>query len=160
MSSKPKKVRGEKKQGDEAAKAKPLRPAGKAPDALVTSRHGTGVVTRVGKGFSVGEVVGAGLSPRLASTWGVRLDLRRRSIIDTNVASLKSWGAHPSATKRTESRAKVIEEEIEKVGREVRKEAVRVERKAEKAEREMKVEAVKAEKAVRRKAKPKKKQES
>ena len=160
MSSKLKKVRGEKKQGDEATGAKPLRPAGKAPDALVTSRHGTGVVTRVGKGFSVGELVGAGLSPRLASAWGVRLDLRRRSIIDTNVASLKSWGAHPSATKRTESRAKVIEQEIEKVGREVRKEAVRAERKAEKAEREMKVEAVKAEKAVRRKAKPKKKQES
>lgn len=154
------KVKGEKKpEPARTPKAKPSRPAGKAPEAMVTSRHGTGVITRLGRGFSMGELVGAGLSPKLASDWGARLDLRRRSVIDSNVASLKSWGAHPSTAKSVESRAKEVEEEIEKVGREVKKEAVRVEKGAEKVEREVKEEAVKAEKAVRRKAKrkPKKK---
>ena len=157
MSSRQKKVKGEKKQEHKAPRSKPQRPTGKAPDAMVTSRHGTGFVTRVGKGFSTGELAGVGLSPKIASAWGVSLDPRRRSIIDTNVASLKSWGAHPSPTKRTESRAKEVEEEIKEVGREVKKEAVKAEKKTEKVEREIKEEAVKAEKAVRRKAKPKKK---
>ncbi|HUK80193.1 MAG TPA: ribosomal protein L13e [Nitrososphaerales archaeon] len=155
MSSRQKKIKREKQQEHKAPKEKPLRPAGKAPEAMVTSRHGTGVVTRTGKGFSMGELAGAGLSSGLASAWGVRLDPRRRSMIDTNVASLKSWGAHPSPARKAESRAKKAEEEIEKVGKEVEKEAVRVEKKAEKVEGEIKKEAAKAKEAVRRKAKKK-----
>ena len=155
MSSRQKKIKREKQQEHKTPKAKPLRPTGKAPDAMVTSRHGTGVVTRTGKGFSMSELAGAGLSPDLASAWGVRLDPRRRSMIDTNVASLKSWGAHPSPARKAESRAKKAEEEIEKVGKEVEKEAVRVEKKAEKVEGEIKKKAAKAKKAVRRKAKKK-----
>jgi ribosomal protein L13E len=162
------KVKEEKKQEPaKTPKAKPARPTGKAPEAMVTSRHGTGFVTRLGKGFSSGELAGAGLSPKLASDWGARLDLRRRSVVDSNVASLKSWGTHPGTAKRTESRVKEVEEEIEKVGREVKKEAVKVEKEAvkvgkeaEKVEREVKEEAVKAEKAVRRKPKPKPKKKA
>jgi len=161
LSSRQKKATTEKKpESAPVPKARPARPVGKAPEAMVTSRHGTGVVRRLGRGFSMGELAGAGLSPNLASDWGVSLDLRRRSVIESNVSSLKNWGGHPSAARRIESKAKEVEEEIEKVGREVKKEAVRVEKEAEKVEREVKKEAVKAEKAVRRKAKPKKKAES
>jgi hypothetical protein len=127
---------------------------------MVTSRHGTGVVRRLGRGFSMGELTEAGLTRRLAGDWGVSLDLRRRSVIGSNVSALKGWGARPGASKRVESRAKEVEKEIEKVGREVKKEAVKVEKEAEKVEREVKREAVKAEKAVRRKARPKKKTKS
>jgi len=140
-----------------ADKATPIKPSSKAPEPVVTSRHGTGFVTRQGKGFSIKEVAGAGLSPQLVSKWGLRLDHRRRSVVESNVASLKSWISHPTAAKRTEGVAKEVEEEIEKVGREVKKEAIKVEKEAQKVEREVKKEAVKAEKAVRRKPKPKKK---
>ena len=158
MSSRTKKTKGEKKsETTKVAKAKPVKPSGKAPESMVTSRHGTGFVTRQGKGFSMGELAGAGLSPRLASNWGLKLDPRRRSVIESNVTSLKSWTFHPGAAKGIEGAAREVEEEIEKVGREVKKEAIKVEKEAEKVEREVKKEAVKAEKAVRRKPKPKKK---
>jgi len=156
LSSRQEKAKGETKQ-EPAKTPKPLKPTGKAPEAMVTSRHGTGVVTRLGRGFSMGELAGAELTGNLASNWGVKLDLRRRSVIDSNVQSLKSWSSHPSAARKIESRVKEVEEEIEKVGREVKKEAVKVEKEAEKVERQVKKEVVKAEKAARRKAKPKKK---
>ena len=161
MSARQRRTKTEKK--PELAKvprAKPARPTGKTPEAMVTSRHGTGVVTRLGKGFSMGELAGAGLANHQASDWGLRLDFRRRSVIDSNVASLKNWGAVPGAPARIESRVKEAEEEIEKVGREVKEEAVKVEKEAKKVERKVKEEAVRAEKAVRRKAKPKKKTKS
>jgi ribosomal protein L13E len=161
LSSRPRKAKeGKRRDTTKATKAKPMKPSGKAPEATITSRHGTGSVTRLGRGFSMGELAGAGLSRNLASEWGVRLDLRRRSVLEGNVASLKSWSAHPGTARRVEKLAKEAEEEIEKVGREVKKEAARVEKEAEKVEREVKKEAVKAEKAVRRKPKPKKKPES
>jgi ribosomal protein L13E len=160
LSSRQKKTKGERKEPAKSPKVKPVRPAGKAPEAMVTSRHRTGVVTRMGKGFSMGELAGAGLAPNRAADWGVRLDSRRRSVLDSNVASLKSWGTRPSTTKRVESRAKEVEAEIEKIGREAKKEAVKVEKEAEKVGREVEEEAVKAEKVIRRKAKPKKKAKS
>ena len=159
MSSRPKKANG-KKNTVPVRKAKPVKPSGKAPEPMVTSRHGTKFVTRQGRGFSMGELSGAGLSPNLASNWGLRLDLRRRSVVDSNVLSLRSWSSHPGTVKRAEGVTKEIEEEIEKVGRGVKKEAVKVEKEAEKVEREVKEEAVKAKKVVRRKSKPKKKKES
>jgi ribosomal protein L13E len=161
LSSRQKKVKGGKKpEPKKDMKAKPVRPPGKAPQAMVTSRHGTGSVTRLGRGFSMGELAGAGLSPNLASNWGLRLDLRRRSMVDSNVASLKGWSSHPGAAGKMEGVAKEVEEEIEKVGKEIKKEAVKVGKEAEKVEREVKEEAVKAEKTVRRKSKTKKKPES
>jgi ribosomal protein L13E len=161
LSSRPKKAKGGKKAGTtKAAEARPVKPSGKAPEAIISSRHGTGFVTRMGRGFSMGELAGAGLSRNLASNWGVRVDLRRRSVVESNVTTLRSWSSHPAAATRTKGLAKEAEEEIEKVRREVKKEAVKVEKEAEKVEREVKKEAVKAEKAVRRKPKPKKKAES
>ncbi|HXW94739.1 MAG TPA: ribosomal protein L13e [Nitrososphaerales archaeon] len=161
MSSRPKKAKEEKRaETTQTAKAEPVKPSGKAPDAVITGRHGTGFVTRLGRGFSMGELAGAGLSRNLASKWGVRLDYRRRSVVESNVSSLRSWNSHPKAVNRKEGVAKEVEEEIEKVGREVKKEAVKVKKEAEKVEREVKEEAVKAEKAVKRKSKPKKKAKS
>jgi ribosomal protein L13E len=168
LSSRQRKAKAEKKpESKKVEKARPARPSGKAPEATVTSRHGSGVVTRRGRGFSLGELAGAGLSPRLASGWGLMLDTRRRSVLDANVSSLKSWSAHPGAAKRVEGRVKEVEEEIEKVGREVKKEAIKVEkeaakveREAVKVEREAKEEVAKVEKTVRRRARPKKKEET
>jgi ribosomal protein L13E len=161
LSSRPRKAKEGKKAGQTKAKEeKPAKPSGKAPEAMVTSRHGTGLVSRLGRGFSMGELTGAGLSRSLATNWGLRLDLRRRSVVESNVASLRSWGSRPGATRRIEGTAVEVEEEIKKVGRAAKKEAIKLEKEAEKVEREVKEEAVKAEKAVRRKSKPKKKAKS
>jgi len=161
LSSRQKKAKREKKaEQTKAADAKPAKPSGKAPEAMVTSRRGTGFVTRLGRGFSMGELAGAGLSRNLASNWDLKLDLRRRSVVESNVSSLRSWGSHHEAAKKKEGVAREVEEEIEKVGREVKKEAIKVEKEAEKVEREVKEEAVKAEKTVRRKSKPRKKADS
>jgi large subunit ribosomal protein L13e len=148
---------------DTTPKAKELwpRPAGKAPQAMVSARHGTGVVIREGRGFSVGELSDAGLSPQLASRWGLKLDYRRRTVIRGNVDSLRSWGSHATLGKKGQRRTKKVEEELEKVGREVEREAVKAEKEIVKAEKEVREEVVKAEKAVRRrtrKAKPKKRE--
>ena len=172
MSSRPKKGAAVKK--PEAAKAKrekPIRPAGKLPEANVSSRHGTSFVTRPGRGFSLGEVTEAGMGPRLAARWGIHVDARRRSVIKGNVDSLTKWGGHQVRVKRAEGKIKAVEEEVEKVAREVKEEAVLVEKEAVKIEKEVKREAVgagkavereaeKAEKAVKRRARPKKKAES
>ncbi len=135
------------------------RPTGKPPEATVVARHGTGVVTRLGRGFSMGELAEVGLAPRLASRWGVRLDVRRRSVLERNVNSLKQWGTHAAAGKRAEGRIKRAEQELAKVGEEVEKElkkgAAEVEKEAAKVEKEAKKEAVRAEKAVKTRARPK-----
>jgi len=158
LSSREKKTKGKKKaEPAKVAKATPVKPTGKAPEAMITSRHGTGVVTRLGRGFSMAELAGAGLPRTLALKWGLRLDLRRRSVVENNVSSLKSWTSHPRVERRTEGVAREVEEEIEKVGKEVKKGAVKVEKEAKKVEREAKEEAVKAEKVVKRKSKQKKK---
>jgi len=152
LSSKPKKVEPEK------ATERPVRPPGKVPEAMVIARHGQGEVTRVGRGFSWGELSGASLSPRLALSWGVRLDSRRRSTLQKNVESLKGWAVHGREARKPERRAKELEEEVEKVAKVVKKEAVKAEKEVAKVEKEVKKEAVRAKKAVKRKtAKPKKK---
>jgi len=163
LSSRQKKEKPERKGAQRTVTEQLARPSGKAPDAMVTSRHGQGVVTREGRGFSLGELTGASLTPRLASGWGVRFDPRRRSTLGGNVDSLKAWAAH-AATVRKESHAKELVEDVEKVERAVKKGAARAEKEAVKVETEVKEEARKAEKAVKRKvtkkAKPKKKTES
>ena len=68
------------------------RPVRSPPEAMVTARHGSGMVERHAKGFSRREVQGAGLSPRLVAKWGVKLDARRRSALEGNVAMLRQWG--------------------------------------------------------------------
>lgn len=142
------------------------RPTGRAPAAMVVARHGEGAVTRPGRGYSLGELSNAVLAPRLASKWGVRVDIRRRSVLDGNVSLLRNWQSHPGAKSRVEGEVKKIEEELEKVGREVEKEAVKAGREVKKeaaevkeevakVEEEVKKEGAKAEKAVKAKTKPK-----
>ena len=156
MSSKPKKSK--KKEPEPIPKEAPSHPTGKVPEAAVSSRHGTEMVTRLGRGFSLGELSSAGLPPRLASQWGVRVDYRRRSVLDGNVSALKSWGGHMAPLKKPEGRVKKIEEEIEKVEKEVEKEAVEVKKEVVKIEKAAKKEASKAEKAVKAKVEKPKKQ--
>jgi hypothetical protein len=122
---------------------------------MVVARHGTGSVTRQGRGFSAGELLGAGLDRMLASGWGLRVDTRRRSVLESNVESLKHWGSRTAREKRGEGRVKRAEEQLVTIERGVKREAVVVEKKIAKAEKGVKKEAVKAEKAVRKKARPK-----
>ncbi len=127
MSSKPKKTADKPvKEHSEA----PARPAGKAPVAMVESRHETGMVTRPGRGFSLGELSGAGVNPRLAASWGIRVDYRRRSVLDGNVKSLKGRGV-PQPAKRAPPAAKRAEEEAVKVEHVAKKEPVKVKEQAE-----------------------------
>ena len=86
------------------------RPVGGAPEPMVTARHGEGEVTRVGRGFSMGELTGASLTPRLASSWGVRLDARRRSTLQSNVESLKGWAARAGTSKKEGREKEIVEE--------------------------------------------------
>ena len=128
---------------------------------MVAARHGTGTVTRVGRGFSLGELSEGGLTPALAAKWGVRIDSRRRSVLGGNIGALRTW--HATGTRATiEREMKGMEEELEKVGGELEKEAAAAEREVVKAAKEVKKEAKKAEKAVKEKvekpkARPKKK---
>lgn len=137
------------------------RTKGKVPEAVVSTRHGTELISRQGRGFSLGELSGAGLTPRLASESGVRVDVRRRSVLEGNVESLKAWGGHRAAAKKQVGRVKKVEEELEKVGKEVEKEAVKAEKEVVRVEKAAKKKVAKAEKAVKAKvekpkAKPKK----
>ncbi len=157
MSTKPKKkTSGEPKPMEKQPGEGPKRPSGRVPEAMVSSRHGTGMVTRLGRGFSFGELSSAGLAPGLASEWGARVDARRRSILDGNVDSLKGWAGHAAQAKKAEGRVKKVEAELAKMEKEVEKEAAEVKEEVVKAEKAVKKEAARAEKAVKAKVeKPK-----
>ena len=157
MSSKPR-----RKSKELVAKAPieaPRRPSGRIPEAFVFSRRGTDMVNRSGRGFSRGELSGAGLAPRLATDWGVRTDVRRRSVLEGNVESLKTWTASQEPVRKAEGRVKKIEEELVRVEREVKKEGIEAKAETVKVAREVRREATKAEKAVKAKVgKPRAKQ--
>ena len=136
-------------------RAEPSRPPGHPPLPMVAARHGTGMVTRRGKGFSSGELQQVGLPHSLALRWGVMMDQRRRSVLEGNVAALRSW--HTLGAKAVVGReVKAVEEGIKGAGEEVERELIAAEKEVVKAEKAVKKEAKKAEKAVRLKvAKPK-----
>lgn len=137
------------------------KPRGAVPVAFVSARHEAGMVSRPGRGFSLGELTAAQLPFNLARRWGLRLDLRRRSTIGGNVASIKTWaaGARPA---RAEGEVKRLEGELVKVEKEVKKEvkkeAAKVRKEAKKVEREVaeKVEKPLRKRPSRKKAAPKK----
>ncbi|MDE1858439.1 MAG: ribosomal protein L13e [Thaumarchaeota archaeon] len=133
-----------------ATRASLGRPRGRAPEAMVMSRHETEMVSRRGKGFSLGELAGAGVAPRLAAKWGASIDPRRRSVIEANVGSLKEWRSHavPEAVKEP----KAVEAKVEEGVKKVEKEAVAV---GKEAARVVKKEAKKAEVAAKGKAEKK-----
>ncbi len=158
MSSKPKKSE-KRKLPEVPVEEGPKRPAGRVPEAMVSSRNGTEMVTRQGRGFSLGELSGAGLARGMASEWRVRVDVRRRSVLDGNVSALRGWKVQPVPPKKPEGRVKKVEEELVKVEKEVEKEAVELKEEAVKVEKAAKKRAAKAEKAVKAKVeKPKTKQ--
>ena len=123
------------------------RPSGRTPMAMVTARHGTGTITRPGRGFSLGELSGSGLPRPLAERWRVRVDPRRRSVLEGNVAALKSWHS-TGAGAAVEKEARAVEEELKGAEEEVEREAVAAAEEVVKAEKAVKREAKKAEKAV------------
>ena len=127
------------------------RPAGKVPEPMVISRHGTGTIPRRGKGFSLGELSGAGIAPRTASSWGARIDVRRRSVLEGNVSSLKAWRSHASAATVVRRETKALESEVAGVEKEVEVAAEVVEEEVAKVEKAVKKEAKKAETKVKEK---------
>lgn len=156
LSSKPRKKRSEPKaEPVDARKEAPRRPSGKVPEATVQARHAAGFVTRRGKGFSYGELSGAGLPAGLASRWGLSIDARRRSVLRVNEDSLRHWGSHLGLESKPEGRVRRVEQEVEKVMKEVSEEAEEVKEEVVKVEKEVKKEAAKAGKAVRARARPK-----
>jgi ribosomal protein L13E len=103
---KPQKVAAKKRRAEdepkpmkeEVAQTKPeeiARPKGPAPHALVSSRLGGKMIERQGRGFSIGEMEGAELSPAKALGWHLSLDIRRRTVLDGNVLALKKWFVPP-----------------------------------------------------------------
>ena len=131
----------------------PKRPSGRVPEAMVSSGNGAEMVTRTGRGFSISELSSAGLASRLASGWGIRIDVRRRSALGGNIESLKAWGRHQEVEKKPEGRVRKVEEKLVTIEREVKKEGAEVKAGAVKVEREVRREAAKAEKAVKAKVK-------
>lgn len=127
------------------------KPAGRVPVAMVIARHGTGTVTRSGRGFSFGELSGVGLAPRVAANWGVRIDPRRRSVIEGNVNLLRGWQSHPAHMAKVEGEVKIIQRGLEKAGKEIEKQGIAVEKEAVKLEKAVKKEVKKARKAVKKK---------
>lgn len=155
MSTKPAKKRsgGKESPPTHAEAVAPARPTGRVPMATVVARHGTGTVTRAGKGFSLGELTEAKIAPRMASRWGARLDGRRRSVMQANVTSLKNWGSHAVKAERPEEAVKKVKEEVVKVEKKIKKGAAEVKKEIVKIEAKAKKGTAKAEKKVKKKAK-------
>jgi len=152
LSSKPgKKKTGERESPRPQMKVKLARPTGRVPVATVVARHGTGMVTRSGKGFSLGELAEANIVPRMASKWGARLDGRRRSVVQANVTSLKDWGSHAVKAERPALVIKKVEEEVVKVEKKVKKGAAEVKKEVVKIEAKAKKETTKVERKVKKK---------
>lgn len=95
MSEKTKKVRAAPRKSPKPAKEEIKKPVGHLMPATVSTRHGTGMIVRAGKGFSMGELSAINLSAKLAGRWSVPRDFRRRSVLEPNVQSLKNWFAAP-----------------------------------------------------------------
>lgn len=154
--SKKKRVSGKKKEAESkrVVKEQAPKPTGAPPSAIVDVRHGGRMMRRHARGYSLGEVTQAGLNFGLARRWGLLVDDRRRSTLESNVASLKKWSPRTKKTteERVEGEAQKIERAVEKEVRKAEKEVVKVEKKVEKVEKEV-VEKVKA--PVKRRAKKK-----
>lgn len=145
-----KSVEGKKKSRPRALSDRPL---GRAPTAMVTTRHGTGMVSREGRGFSFGELSGAGVAFGHAKDWGLMVDRRRRSVIEGNVNSLKGWSSHRGPAPTAVQGVKKAESLLEAAARDLEKGAVEVAEEAEKVVKEVEKETKDAVKRVE-KAKP------
>jgi ribosomal protein L13E len=157
LSSRPGKKKSEEKAPPRTqVKTVQVRPSGRAPTPTVLARHGIGMVIRTGKGFSNGELSEANIVSRLASEWGVRLDGRRRSVLESNVASLKSWGSHVPKAERPTGEVKRAQEELVKVEKKVKKDAAEAKKEVAKIEAKVKREPTRAKKKAKKAERPKK----
>jgi ribosomal protein L13E len=107
---KPKKV-VERKQAPPkaAAKTRPVK-MGPPPTAVVAARHIDSLHEREARGFSFGELSAAGIPINMAKEGDLSVDIRRRSVVEQNVATLKGWFKHPGrveASGATESQIPV-----------------------------------------------------
>lgn len=146
------------KEGHHSKVAESL-PTSHVPLAEVSARHQGMSHMRMGRGFSWGEVREAGLDSRLAFRWGLLVDRRRRTVVQTNVAALKAWAgsARPVPVKhegveKVEEEVRKVEERVKKEASAAKKEVKKVEKKASKA---AKVVEEEAKKPLKSKAKPK-----
>jgi ribosomal protein L13E len=73
------------------AESTPIFEAEPSPQAFVMARHEYSSQERRGKGFSLGELSAAGLTFIIAKSLRVPVDIRRRSVLETNIGSLKVW---------------------------------------------------------------------
>lgn len=153
MSQKQTKTKPAAKKEPKAARAAVKKPSGHVPTAMVSSRRGREMVLRAGKGFSMGEVKGAGVPFPQAVKWGLPVDRRRRSVLEDNVGSVKNWVTHAKTSESPESEVKKIEEEIVKVEKELKKEVVKVKKEVKKVGKEV---VEKVEKPLRSRGRKKK----
>ncbi len=91
----PRKKEVEAEEAKTKAAEKAEKPVGRIPFPLVRSRHGIASIERRARGFSEGELKEAGLAAPLARAWGVPTDVRRRSVLEANVAAVKKWFTPP-----------------------------------------------------------------
>jgi ribosomal protein L13E len=140
------------------------RPSGAIPLAMIQSRHGLALVNRAGRGFSMGELVAAGIPRNTAGHWGLQVDVRRRSSLEANVGALRAWTASQSLKATRVGEVKRVEEEVAKIEKEVvheaEKEVAKVKRGARKAEKEAAAAVEKPLKARQRKKKATKEKQS
>jgi ribosomal protein L13E len=148
------------KDGEKVAEGKTLkvpRPSGLVPLAAIQSRHGSTLVTRTGRGFSMGELAAAGIPRNLAGRWALQVDVRRRSSLEANVGALRTWGAGPAQKAAKVGEVKKLEAEVVKVEKEVvheaEKEAAKAKKGAKKVEKEVAAAVEKPLKARQRKKK-------
>jgi hypothetical protein len=69
------------------------------------------MITRIGRGFSIGEVSEAEMPMLLARSWNLMMDVRRRSVLESNVASLKSWFSTAKEVKAKAPEPEAVTEE-------------------------------------------------
>lgn len=126
------------------------RPSGRPPLASVASRHGSAVITRLARGFSMGELAEAGVPRNLALRWGLQIDIRRRGTLQPNVTMLRSWASAATKQASKEGEVRKVEEELVKVVKEIetemKKEGTKVKKGLKKAGKEV---AEKVEKPVK-----------
>ncbi|MBI2648864.1 MAG: hypothetical protein HYY68_09745 [Thaumarchaeota archaeon] len=66
-------------------------PTASIPHPRVSVRHNGSSMERDARGYSLGELSAASVQPWVAKRWSVPVDTRRRSVVTSNVQSLKSW---------------------------------------------------------------------
>jgi ribosomal protein L13E len=84
-----KRAAAEKASAQRAAKA--VAEQTPAPAPFVLARHEYEMMERVARGYSHGELEAAGITVIVARKAGVRVDPKRRSVLEGNVSMLKGW---------------------------------------------------------------------